>query len=126
VPDTAERGETIEIVVGAENAGRSYEVWMFSSPRHLATATVNAAGELLATIPSDAALGEHRIAVAQTDGTLLGWDDLRVVDTAAAGGPGAGGDGLASTGVAVGGAAALALLLLLAGTLVVIRRRRTA
>ena len=91
---------------------------MYSDPVRIATGTLTASGALTVTIPTDAALGAHRIAVYAADGTLLGWADIRIT---------AGAGGLASTGSELPIATvALALMLLAAGAIAVGRRRRTA
>lgn len=114
VPDTARPGETITVTVGAAHAGETVQVWMYSDPRHLVTGTVSPSGTIIATIPQDATLGAHRIAVFDAEGQLIGWDDLQVV-----------GAGLAVTGGDLFAPVLAALMLALLGsTLVVVRRRR--
>ena len=91
---------------------------MYSDPVRLAAGTLSATGALTVTVPMDAPLGAHRIAVYAADGTLLGWADLRVT---------AAGEGLAATGTDLPVAAtALALMLLATGVLALRRRKRTA
>ncbi|WP_223626491.1 lamin tail domain-containing protein [Microbacterium sp. EST19A] len=117
-PAVAARGQEVTVTVGEEHSGADATVWMYSDPVRLATGTLTASGAITVTIPTDAALGAHRIAVYAADGTLLGWADIRV--TASAG-------GLAATGADLPVAAiALALMLLAAGAIAVGRRRRTA
>ncbi|WP_136055439.1 lamin tail domain-containing protein [Microbacterium sp. K24] len=117
-PAVAARGQKVTVAVGKEHAGADVAVWMYSDPVRLATGTLTASGALTVTIPTDAALGAHRIAVYAADGTLLGWADIRVT---------AGAGGLASTGSELPIAAvALALMLLTAGAVAVRRRRRAA
>lgn len=117
-PAVAARGQQVTVTVGAEHAGADVAVWMYSDPLRLAAGTLTAAGAITVTIPADAALGAHRIAVYAADGTLLGWADLRVTEAAG---------GLASTGSELPIAAvALALLLLTTGAVAAGRRRRTA
>lgn len=116
-PAVATRGQTVTVTVGSDAADVDAEVWLYSDPVRLATGTLSAAGAITVTIPADAALGAHRIAVYATDGTLLGWADIRIA---------AGAGDLAATGAELPVAAvALALLLLAAGTVAVGRRRRT-
>lgn len=117
-PAVATRGQKVTVTVGADAAGEDVAVWMYSDPVRIATGSLSASGALNVTIPADAALGAHRIAVYAADGTLLGWADIRI--TAASG-------GLAATGAELPIAAiALALMLLTAGGIAVGRRRRTA
>ncbi|MDF2560829.1 MAG: hypothetical protein K0R99_2275 [Microbacterium sp.] len=117
-PAVATRGQKVTVTVGADAAGEDIAVWMCSDPVQLATGTLSAAGSITVTVPTDAALGAHRIAVYDADGALLGWADIRVAE---------GAGGLAATGAEFPVAAtALALMLLLAGGLAVRRRTRTA
>ncbi|WP_350352961.1 lamin tail domain-containing protein [Microbacterium sp. A8/3-1] len=117
-PAVATRGQKVTVTVGADAAGEDVAVWMYSDPVRIATGSLSASGALTVTIPADAALGAHRIAVYAADGTLRGWADIRI--TAASG-------GLAATGSELPIAAvALALMLLTAGAVAVRRRKRTA
>ena len=116
-PSVATRGQKVTVTVGADAAGEDIAVWMYSDPVRLATGTLSEAGSITVTVPTDAALGAHRIAVYDADGALLGWADIRVAD---------GAGGLAATGAELPVAAiALALMLLLAGGAAVRRRTRT-
>jgi len=124
VPSSAQRSETITVDLGDAAAGSTFSVWLHSDPVALTTAEASAAGTIRVTVPADAALGAHRVVVQAADGSLYGWDDLRVVTAAAA----ASGDPLAYTGsdtawpiVGTG-----VLLLLLGTGLVLLRRRRAA
>ncbi|WP_417507278.1 lamin tail domain-containing protein [Microbacterium sp.] len=116
-PAVATRGQKVTVTVGADAAGEDIAVWMYSDPVQLATGALSAAGSITVTVPTDAALGAHRIAVYDADGVLLGWADIRVAD---------GAGGLAATGAEFPVAAiALALMLLVAGGVAVRRRTRT-
>lgn len=118
-PAVASRGQRVTVTVGSAAAGSAAEVWLYSDPVRLATGTLSATGALTVTVPADAALGAHRIAVYAADGALLGWADLRIAE-----GTGAAG-GLAATGAELPVAAAvLALVLLTSGAVAVGRRRR--
>ncbi|MCT1478788.1 lamin tail domain-containing protein [Microbacterium sp. p3-SID336] len=115
-PAVAARGQEVTVAVGAESAGSGVEVWLYSEPVRLTAGTLSSAATITVTVPADAALGAHRLAVYAADGSLVGWADLRVI--AAAG-------GLAATGADLPFAAtALALGLLVAGGIAVARRRR--
>lgn len=117
-PAVAAPGQRVTVTVGADAAGEDASVWMYSDPVRIGGGALSAAGAITVTIPADAALGAHRIAVYAADGTLLGWAGIRIAAGAAS--------GLAATGADLPvGAAALGLTLLAAGTLAVIRRRRT-
>jgi 5'-nucleotidase len=142
-PDVVNPGDEITVFVGTEHAGEWVAVWMYSAPTLIADwQQVSAAGSVTATIPTDAAPGEHTIAVTDANGDVLGWTTIRVLDAdgtpgepgtpgTPGGGDGSGngsgngnGGGLAVTGATVAPFAVLALLLLLAGATVLITRRR--
>ncbi|MEJ1154230.1 M14 family zinc carboxypeptidase [Microbacterium marmarense] len=76
IPDSAEPGETIPVTMG-EGGDGTVSVLMFSDPIELGEFEV-VGGEFEVMIPADAALGEHKIAVVDDQGALLGWDDLSV------------------------------------------------
>lgn len=116
-PAVAARGQKVTVTVGEEHAGADVAVWMYSDPVRIASGALSASGAISVTIPTDAALGAHRIAVYAADGTLLGWADIRVT---------AGAGGLASTGSELPIAAVALALMLLAGGAIAVRRRRTA
>ncbi|QYM76412.1 LPXTG cell wall anchor domain-containing protein [Leucobacter luti] len=100
--------------MGTEHAGKSVEAWLFSTPRHLSTLTVNAQGYVQITMPNDAATGPHRLVIANADGSVIGWGPILLQAR-----------GLATTGGTlplVG--AALGATLLLGGALVLASRRR--
>ncbi|RUR03543.1 choice-of-anchor M domain-containing protein [Labedella endophytica] len=145
---TPERGQVITVQLGDDTAyaGQWAAAWLFSEPTLLGGDWVraDAQGRIAVTIPADATTGEHRLAVFDADGALIGWDDL--VIAAAADVPGDGdagdadgdgvaddtGDGDAGDGLAVTGGEAVGLLsgaslLLLMGAaaLVVMKRRRS-
>ena len=123
VPATAQRGQRITVDLGAAGAGRDVAVWLHSDPVVLARATASVDGSVQVTIPAGTTLGTHRVVVQAADGSLYGWDDLRVVSGATA----ADGTPLAFTGGdALPGIVGGALLVLLGLALVVIRRRRAA
>lgn len=150
-PDTAEPGETITIVIDGAAEGDEVGVWLFSDPVYLGTQTVNAAGAVTATIPTETEEGDHKIA-AWAAGTeaQIGWDTLAVAaaDDADEGddqdGGSNGGDdtngaddtgsddtsasdgGLAKTGTdGTGFAVALGVLLLFGAGAMLMRRRTT-
>ena len=116
-PTSAQRGATITISVGTQYAGDTVHLWLHSTPVYLGAQTVSAAGTVRVAIPADAPLGAHRIAVLAADGSLIGWDTIRVA---------AAGQRLASTGADLGAPIGAALLLLLVGAGLVVRRTKTA
>ncbi|WP_194420270.1 lamin tail domain-containing protein [Microbacterium abyssi] len=108
-------GGQVTITVGTQHAGVDVEVWMYSDPVFLAGGTLNAAGAITVSIPTDAPAGSHRLAVYSADGELLGWANIEV----------SGGAALAATGSELPtGNLVLALGLLIAGALAVTLRRR--
>jgi hypothetical protein len=113
-PATAERGERITATVGAQHAGESVTVWLYSSPAQIGAGVLDASGRIVVTVPADATLGDHRLAVYAADGEMLGWTGLRIVDSALA----------ATGGESAVRAFAIGLLLLLAGGVAVAARRR--
>lgn len=116
-PAVAARGSQVTVSAGADHAGERLAVWMYSEPVRLASGAASAAGAITVTIPTDAALGAHRIAVYSASGELLGWADIRITDAG----------GLAATGAELPVVALVAAgLLLVAGALIVRRRRRLA
>lgn len=100
-PDEAERGETITVRGAGEHAGDDVRVWLLSTPADLGSSAVAADGTFSATIPTDAELGPHRIAVYTADGDLIGWDDITVVESADGGGD-SDGDGSDGSGSGAG------------------------
>jgi hypothetical protein len=58
-------GDKIAIKLGGFAAGTKVEMWLFSTPTRIGTATVNSKGELNATvsIPKVVPVGSHRIAI---------------------------------------------------------------
>ncbi|RLV56759.1 LPXTG cell wall anchor domain-containing protein [Aeromicrobium phragmitis] len=124
LPDTVVAGETLVGRIDPRHAGSTLHGWMFSEPRALGSATVNAVGEVRYLIPSDVSPGEHRVAVAGADGAVIGWDEVTVV--APDGGPQRSGL-LPGTGAQQGAAlAALLALAMLAAGAVLWRRRKSA
>lgn len=127
LPDTVKRGETVTVGLGEQFAGTAVEVWLYSTPARIAAGTTNAAGNLSVTIPADAALGDHRVAVYAADGALIGWTEVLIInaDGTAVDGSATGG-ALATTGTELpyGTIASGALLLMLGAALLVARSRR--
>lgn len=120
-PTAAVAGQPVTVVVGTAHTGRTVGVWLFSTPRLIATQVVAADGTVQVTIPADVPAGTHRLAVVADDGTVIGWQQIEIF---AAGGSTAG--GLASTGAAAAVAVSLAVLLTLSGAGVLVVRRRAA
>ncbi|HEY9423450.1 MAG TPA: cell wall protein, partial [Microterricola sp.] len=121
-PASVVAGSTFTAVLPASGQPRSVNGWLFSEPTALGTLTASADGLIQITLPASVPAGEHRLALTDDAGTIIGWDEVTVT---AAGGPTAPTqDGaLANTGVNAGGALGLAVLVLLAGGLLLAARR---
>jgi surface-anchored protein len=78
--DALRQGEVVTISLGAAHANTWVAAWMFSTPVLLSGDWVqaNAFGDIVVRIPSDAAVGEHRIAVFAADGSIIGWSNVTV------------------------------------------------
>ncbi|PJJ55204.1 ThuA domain-containing protein [Compostimonas suwonensis] len=79
VPDSVVQGESIVVTVGTELAGQTLETQLFSEAVPLDRSVVSAEGTLTVTVPADTVVGEHKIAVLRTNGTLVGWDGIAVL-----------------------------------------------
>lgn len=117
-PSSARAGSTITVTVGPDRAGARVDGWVFSTPVHLGTHTVSAAGTVRLTLPVTLAAGAHRIAVLDADGAVIGWFAITVQPAAL----GATGADAAATDAGL----ALAALLLVAGAGLVLLRRASA
>lgn len=145
VPAEGVAGSAARVFVGAYYTGATVWGWMYSDPTRLGTAVVDAEGYATFTLPQDVT-GEHRIAIAQYDGSLIGWGEIAISAADTDGGEIVidGGSGttaststpgtaqLAATGGAVSplAVAGLAAFLLLAGATAVVvtarvRQQRT-
>lgn len=117
-PMAAEPGGRVTINTGAQNAGAAVSVWMYSTPVKIATGTLDASGRIAVTIPANAELGTHRLAVFADNGALLGWTSIRIVAEGTLAQTGSDDDG-------AGLALALGLIIAGLGAMVVRRRMRT-
>jgi 5'-nucleotidase len=114
---TVAPGQTITVEVGDSRAGEFVSAFMYSAPVALGGwLRVAADGEVTVRIPANASAGEHRIAVQDASGAVIGWTTITVAAS----------DDLASTGVDPTPTVILALMLLALGAAFTIRRRRTA
>lgn len=121
-PASAVPGERIVIGAGAALAGEEVAVWLYSDPVLIGGGALDALGRITVTIPTDAALGAHRLAVYDADGALIGWTELTVVAVS-----GGGGGAHPDTGAEPPlGLLALSLLLLAGGGVAMVMRRRVA
>lgn len=122
-----------EVTIQAdEHADEWAAAWLFSEPVLLGDdwQQIAADGSLTVTIPADATVGAHRLALYDASNTLIGWQNLEI--TAAVGSGSAGGSDAAIAVTGASGAqtmlltGALALLVLGAGAAFVARRRSAA
>ncbi len=79
-PSSARPGDPVTLTVPLATPGQNTQVWMFSTPTDLGTATVSAARTVTATVPATITPGAHRIVVTAADGTILGWTEITVTD----------------------------------------------
>ena len=115
-PDEAKPGDTITVFVGTGLQGQEVDVWMHSTPVYLGRHIVSVAGTVQVILPAGVTAGDHRIVVLAADGTLIGWDGIRIA--ASTGSLQA--TGLETTVPVIGG---MLLLLLGAGAVVFTRLR---
>lgn len=121
-PNKVRAGEQVTVTIGADRAGQSVRVVVFSTARDLGFATVAADGTVKVTIPADLAAGVHRLAVYDAAGALIGYQDFTILADQAGGGR----NGvLPSTGAGdVGPMIPLGLTFLLAGLGLLVFRSR--
>ncbi len=121
-PKEVRAGQQVTVTIGADRAGQSVRVVVFSTARDLGFATVAADGTVKVTIPADLAAGVHRLAVYDAAGALIGYQDFTVLADQASGGR----NGvLPSTGAGdVGPMIPLGLTFLLAGLGLLVYRSR--
>ncbi len=98
--------------VGTAYVGQTVDGWLFSTPVHLGSAVVTAAGAATFTIPTGVPAGTHRLVVTDADGNVIGWTTIEILGLPATGG---------ELPLGVFGAGAL---LLAAGAVLLIARRR--
>lgn len=125
-PAEATAGEPILVTVGDAHAGEYVNVVMFSTPRDLGEFLVAANGTILVTVPADVTAGDHRLAIYDGTGAVLGWDPVSVkLPNMATTSPDALGSPMSATGIAVPvGTIVMAVLLLGAGAAAFILQRR--
>lgn len=122
VPASVVAGSTFTAMLPASGRPRTLTGWLFSEPTALGTVTASAGGAIPVTLPASVPAGEHRLALTDATGAIIGWDEVTV--TAAGGSTAPTQDGaLASTGVNAPGAVGLAVLVLLGGALLFAARR---
>jgi hypothetical protein len=77
LPETAVPGETVTVELGSDLTDAEPSALVFPGGSSLPLSDVTATSARL-TIPADAEPGARRIAIVRGDGSLYGWDDLRV------------------------------------------------
>jgi hypothetical protein len=78
-PETARRGETIEVVVGTEYAGQWVSAWLYPRPTQLGEwHQVSAEGTIEITVPQHHPIGARDLVVQNADDEVIGWTDLQV------------------------------------------------
>ena len=123
--ETVEAGQSIEVFVGTQYAGERVYMFLYSTPTALGSSIVSAAGTVQILIPAGTPAGAHRIAIQDAAGAVIGWANVTVGASAAAG-VGLGGSSLAKTGSEIAPLLIGAMLLLtLGGAFVLARGRRS-
>lgn len=132
-PDTVAAGVATEVTVDVSDcdgdwAGAEVQVWLFSDPIDLGTATVGDDGTFTVTIPADVPAGTHQLAVYNAAGDLIGYDQITVAAEGAGDGTGTGGSGGGLPGTGFDGSwqtlLAGVMLVLLGGVALVAGRMR--
>jgi hypothetical protein len=78
-PTTLRRGETAEVLVGAEYAGQWVSAWLYPRPTQLGEwHQVSAQGTIEIVVPSHHPIGVRKLVVQDADDEVIGWTDLRV------------------------------------------------
>jgi hypothetical protein len=77
LPETAVPGETVTVELGSDLTDAEPSALVFPGGSSLPLSDVTATSARL-TIPADAEPGARRVAIVRGDGSLYGWDDLRV------------------------------------------------
>ena len=78
-PDTARRGETVEVLVGTEYAGQWVSAWLYPRPTQLGDwHQVSANGTIEIVVPSHHPIGVRDLVVQDADDEVMGWTELRV------------------------------------------------
>ncbi|MDR1428482.1 MAG: choice-of-anchor M domain-containing protein [Bifidobacteriaceae bacterium] len=76
-PEAARPGQSVTVTVSG-HAGARVRIWLHSAPALLGTFTLDRSGRVAVVIPAGSALGEHKIVVQAMDGSLVGWDAIRL------------------------------------------------
>ncbi|RMI13010.1 TIGR03773 family transporter-associated surface protein [Cellulomonas triticagri] len=71
-------GGTVDVFVGTGQAGRWVSLWWYSTPRDLGWSRVASDGWVRGVPVGATTVGDHRLAVLDRDGELVGWAPVRV------------------------------------------------
>jgi 5'-nucleotidase len=108
-------GQSVTVDVGSDRAGTYVAAFLYSAPVSLGGWTlVDADGVVDVDIPTNAPAGEHRIAIQDAAGTVIGWTTVTVLDPS----------GLAATGTDPAPGLLIAVALIVVGAGLAISRRR--
>jgi 5'-nucleotidase len=121
--DTVEAGQSIEVFVGTQYAGERVYAYLYSTPMALGSSIVSAAGNVQVLIPANAPAGAHRLAIQDASGAVIGWANVSIGASVAAG-VGTGGSSLAKTGSEIAPLLIGAMLLLTLGGVFMLGRGR--
>ncbi|NDK33153.1 choice-of-anchor M domain-containing protein [Nesterenkonia haasae] len=91
-PEQAVIGEEISVTVGEEYVDQALHSFLFSSPVNLGSSAVDAEGGIILAIPkTDDLIGNHRLAVYEDSGGIIGWTSIELVPPTPDGGDEPGG-----------------------------------
>jgi hypothetical protein len=78
-PESARRGETIEVVVGTEYAGQWVSAWLYPRPTQVGEwHQVSANGTIEIVVPGQHPIGARDLVVQDADDEVIGWTELQV------------------------------------------------
>ncbi len=78
-PDRVLQGQTARLQLGGQEAGQWVSAWL-DDTHWLGWHRADPSGDIQVPLSSNTAPGAHRVVVEHRDGSLLGWDDLVVVE----------------------------------------------
>lgn len=130
----APAGADLLVQLGADAAGKTFTVYLHSTPAYLGALQAAADNTVGVSIPVATTPGVHRIVVLNADGSLYGWTSLTIRSAVSDPGQSSGDtdpasaspDELSSTGSNIASGVLLGALLLLLGVAAISRRRRVA
>jgi len=77
ISDPAQGATSVVVPAGAANANKTLTAWAWSTPTNLGQVTTDASGNATVDI-SGLAAGQHTIALAESDYSVVAWDDITV------------------------------------------------